>query len=88
MRDEIKTVTLTELSGIGSVDVDENGAFTLNFMNLSIRMCEKRLYVLAAMLKDATLTVTKAKVKAKSEENDPARVLMDMPFAQEKKILN
>lgn len=92
MRDKSKSVTLAELSGVGSVDVDENGVFTIAFLNFSIRMCEKRLYVLAAMLKEATLAIARAKAKAaKSEEPssiDSESVVIELPLAQGKKILN
>lgn len=91
MKDNIKSVTLAELSGVGSVEVDENGAFTLSFLNLSIRMCEKRLYVLTAMLKEAMLAVARAKAKAEGADPssiNPASVVVELPFAREKKILN
>ena len=54
-----QTTTLAKLSGIGCVDEDENGAITLSFMNISIRMCRNRMLVLAAMLKEAATVVAR-----------------------------
>ncbi|MBN2529493.1 MAG: hypothetical protein JXR76_24105 [Deltaproteobacteria bacterium] len=46
--------TLAEVAGIGSVEQNGHGAVTLSFLNVSIRMCKHRFYVLAGMIGEAS----------------------------------
>jgi hypothetical protein len=61
-----QTTTLAKLSGIGSVDEDENGAITLSFMNISIKMCTNRMLVLAAMLKEAATVFARKEMEIRN----------------------
>ena len=80
---EIQKTTLACLDGIGSVEADENGAFTVHFMNISIKMCKNRILVLASLLKNAASVIVRAEQKQasassqilESESNPNKRVL-------------